>query len=95
MNECQEVPRGFLITGRHASVVFDLVPKSLGQVPITVAVTVVLPLRRAITQRWNHRFTTARFDDIDDRTTVVALSAMTTSNGDPSSSVSACVTSAA
>ena len=73
MNKCQEVLGRLLVPGGHTSVLLQLVPEALDQVPVLVALPVILPLPLAVRQRWDHRLRTPRLDRIHQRFTVVRL----------------------
>src|SRR5271157_2768104 len=73
MNKCQEVLGRLLVPCGHMSVLLQLVPEALDQVPVLVALPVILPLPLAVRQRWDHRLRTPRLDRIHQRFTVVRL----------------------
>ena len=73
MNKCQEVLGRLLVPGGNTSVLLQLVLEALDQVPVLIALPVILPLPLAVRQRWDHRLRTSRLDRIHQRFTVVRL----------------------
>src|SRR6516225_5856416 len=73
MDECQEVPGGLLVAGGDPAILLRLQPEPLGEVPILVAVPVVVPLLGTVLQAGDHRLGPLRLDRLGDGSAVVAL----------------------
>lgn len=73
MNECQEIPRGLVVTRRNTAVSFDSIDEPLDEIPLLIDMPVYVTCLSSVLLRRDHRLRAPRLDRVYECITVIGL----------------------